>query len=142
MFDITPFGYRPTNIFKAFDDFDKNFFTDFGESFKAIRTDIEDKGDKYVLSAELPGFDKKDISIDIDDNMLTVSAEHKEENDQKDDKGNYVRRERSFGTFQRSYDVSNVNIDNIKAEYKNGVLMLDLPKKDEVKTKQLKIDIN
>jgi len=142
MFDITPFGYRPTNIFKAFDDFEKNFFSDFYDGFNAFKTDIKDEGDKYMLAAELPGFDKGDINIDIDDNMLTISAEHKQENSEKDKKGNYIRRERSYGSYQRSFDISNVNVDNIKAEYKNGVLHLELPKLEEKKTKQIKIDIN
>lgn len=142
MFDITPFGYRPTSIFKAFDDFEKSFFSDFDEGFKAFKTDIEDKDDKFLLYAELPGFNKEDINIDINDNMLTISAEHKEQNDEKDNKGNYIRRERSFGSYQRSFDISNVNVDNISADYKNGVLQLSLPKLEEKKAKQLKIDIN
>lgn len=142
MFDITPFGYRPTNIFKAFDDFEKNFFSDFDEGFKAFKTDIEDVGDKFLLSAELPGFNKEDINIDIDDNMLTIRAEQKQENDEKDNKGNYIRRERSYGCYQRSFDISNVKAENISAEYKNGVLQLALPKQEEKKANQLKIDIN
>lgn len=141
MFDITPFGYRPTSIFKAFDDFEKKFFSDFYDGFSTFKTDIEDKGDKFMLSAELPGFDKGDINIDINDNMLTISAEHKEEKDEKDNKGNYIRRERSYGSYQRSFDVSNVNVEKISAEYKNGILQLELPKLEEKKSSQLKIDI-
>ena len=59
---------------------------------------------------------------------MTVSAEHSTENEDKDDKGNYIRRERSYGSFSRSFDISDVDADHISAEYKNGVLEMILPK--------------
>lgn len=144
MFDLTPFNYRPSSIFKAFDEFEKNFFrgfnTDFG-NFRDFRTDIIEKDDKYILSAELPGFNKEDINVDINDNMLTISAEHREENDEKDSKGNYIRRERTYGSYTRSFDISNVKVDDIKAEYKNGILELELPKLEEKPVSQRRIEI-
>ena len=141
MFDLTPYGYKPMNIFKAFDDFEKNFFRGFDADFRDFKTDIIDNGDKFVLSAELPGYNKEDISIDINENLLTITAEHKEEKDEKDSKGNYIRRERSYGSYTRRFDISNVNAEQIKAEYKNGVLELDLPKLEQKPAKQMKIDI-
>ena len=96
---------------------------------KSCRTDIRDEGEKYVMEAELPGFDKDDISLDINGNCLSIKAEHKTENEEKDNAGNYIRKERSYGSYQRSFDISNVNQEGINAEYKNGILVIDLPKK-------------
>lgn len=141
MFDITPFGYKPTNMLKDFDNFERNFFNGFDDSFKAFRTDIEDKGENYLLSAELPGFERKDINVDIDGNMLIIKAEHKEESEKKDKKGNYIRRERRYGSYQRAFDISNVDTASIGAEYKNGVLELTLPKLKEQKANQKRIEI-
>lgn len=141
MFNLTPFNQRPSSVFKAFDDFEKNFFRGFDSAFSDFRTDIIDKGDKFMLSAELPGFAKEDISVDINENMLTISANHKEEKDEKDDKGNYIRRERSYGTYTRSFDISNIKAEEISAEYKNGVLELSMPKIDVTPPKQLKINV-
>jgi len=141
MFDLTPFGYRPTNVFKVFDDFEKNFFNGSNTSFSSFKTDIIDKDDKFLLSAELPGYDKQDISIDVNENMLTISAAHNEEHEEKDSKGNYIRRERSYGSYSRSFDISNVKADEIKAEYNNGILELVLPKLDSTPPSQYKIDI-
>ena len=82
------------------------------------------------MESELPGFEKEDIKLDINGSYLVISAEHNSENDQKDDNGRYIRRERSFGSYKRSFDISDVNAENISAEYKNGVLCIDLPKKE------------
>ena len=89
MFDLMPFEHRGRNLFNFFDDFEKNFFGDLSTDFAQFRTDILDKGDHYLLQAELPGFHKEDINIDLSDNALTIRAEHNEQNDEKDDKGNY-----------------------------------------------------
>lgn len=142
MFDLTPYGFRPTNIFKAFDDFEKNFFSSFDSDLRDFRTDIIDNGNSFALSAELPGFDKNDINIDIKDDILTISAVHNEEKDEKDSKGNYIRRERSYGAYTRSFNISNINTDEIKAEYKNGILHLDLPKIEEKASPQKRIEIS
>lgn len=141
MFDITPYGYKPTNIFKAFDDFEKNFFRGYDSDFRDFRTDIVENKDNFVLSADLPGYNKEDIKIDIKDDMLTISAEHKEEKDEKDSKGNYIRRERSYGSYQRSFDISNIDSEKINAEYKNGVLELTLPKLEQKPSTQKRIEI-
>ena len=84
---------------------------------------------------------KEDIKLDINGSYLVISAEHNSENDQKEDNGKYIRRERSFGSYKRSFDISDVNADNISAEYKNGVLCIDLPKKkpEEPVAKRLEI---
>lgn len=127
MYGITPFEKKTYDLFNAFHDFEDNFFG--GTALSSCRTDIKDEGDKFVLEAELPGFDKNDIKLDLDGDSLVITAEHNTVNEEKDNDGKYIRRERSYGSYQRSFDVSAVDTDRIDAEYKNGVLILDLPKK-------------
>ncbi|MGN1304886.1 MAG: Hsp20/alpha crystallin family protein [Oscillospiraceae bacterium] len=127
MYGITPFEKKTYDLFNAFHDFEDNFFG--GTALSSCRTDIKDEGDKFVLEAELPGFEKNDIKLDLDGDSLVITAEHSTVNEEKDNDGKYIRRERSYGSYQRSFDVSAVDTDRIDAEYKNGVLILDLPKK-------------
>jgi HSP20 family protein len=94
MFDLMPFGRNEKNLFHYLDSMEKNFFGDMASDFPQFRTDILDKGDKYVLEAELPGFSKEDISIDIRDDRLIISAEHNDSSEDK--KENYVRKERRY----------------------------------------------
>lgn len=140
MYGLTPFGRNKYDLFNIFNDFDRDFFND-SMPMNTCRTDIRDDGDKYVMESELPGFNKEDITLDINGSYLIISAEHKSENDQKDDKGNYIRRERTIGSYKRSFDISDVSAENISAEYKNGILMIELPKKkaEEPVTKRLEI---
>ena len=128
MYGLTPFGGTGFGLWDAFNDFDKNFFGT-NMTINKCRTDIRDDGDKYVMESELPGFDKEDIKLDINGSQLTIAAEHSTNNDEKDDKGNYIRRERTFGSYKRSFDIGDVNTDAISAEYKNGILTIELPKK-------------
>lgn len=86
----------------------------------------------------MPAFDKEDININIDGNKLTITAKHNVE--KEENKDNYICRERRYGSFTRSFDVSNIKTEEIKADYKNGVLTLDLPKKNNNPTSR-KIDI-
>lgn len=105
------------------------FFSEAMTAANAFGTDVTDEGDFYQLTADLPGFKKEDISIDVEDGMLTIKAERNEENEEKDKKGRYLRRERSYGSYQRSFDLSDVDDDRITAKYEDGVLTLELPKK-------------
>ena len=95
----------------------------------SCKTDIQDKGDSYLLSAELPGFKKEDIKLDLDGDLLTISATHSDESEKKNE-GGYLCRERHFGSYSRSFDVSQIQQDGIRASYKDGVLELTLPKKE------------
>lgn len=126
MFGMIPFE-RNDNLFNVFDNFERNFFGG-SNAVSAFRTDIRDEGDKFVLEAELPGFSKEDIQLNVKDGILTITAQHNESNDEKDKKGNYIRRERRYGSFTRSFDVSGIQEHAITAAYNNGVLELDLPK--------------
>ncbi len=126
MFDLVPFGHEDRSIFHYLDNMEKNFFGDFSKGLAQFRTDILDQGDKYVLQAELPGFQKEDIHVDLRDGYLTITAEHKEECEEK--KKEFIRRERKYGSFTRSFDVSGIRTEEISASYNNGVLELNLPK--------------
>lgn len=126
MLNLMPFGNKDVNLFNYLDNVEKNFFKDFSSDLSQFRTDIIDKGNKYVLQAELPGFKKEDIKIDLIDNTLTIKAEHNEDMEEK--KENFVRRERKYGSFSRSFDVSGINVENIHAAYNDGILELELPK--------------
>ena len=94
----------------------------------SFSTDIRETDTAYVLEADLPGFKKDDIHIDISDNTLTISAERHSEHEEKDKKGNYLRCERSYGSFSRSFGLDGVDAEAIKAGFDNGVLTLTMPK--------------
>ena len=131
MFELIPFDrhIRSTASFDPFrmlDEMDRRLMTSV-PAVTAFRTDVLDTGDAFKLECELPGFKKEDIKIDIENDCLTISAERS--SDDKDEKDNYVKRERFYGSFTRSFDVSGINVDNIEAGYSDGVLTVTLPKK-------------
>jgi HSP20 family protein len=140
MFDLIPFEHRNSNLFNYFDRMmGDSFFSDFEKEMAPCRTDILDQGDKFVLKADLPGFQKEEININIEGDRLTLSAEHKEEvNDEKKD---YVRRERRYGSMSRSFDIQAIDAGQISASYHDGVLELNLPKLVEVKPEAKQIEI-
>lgn len=127
MFGMIPFERHENNLFDAFDNFERNFF---GSTSSAVtfRTDIRDEGDRFVLEAELPGFRKEDIQLHLKDGILTVSAQRTASSEEKDQRGNYIRRERRFGSFARSFDVAGIDEESISAAYQDGILELTLPK--------------
>ncbi len=142
MFELSPFRrshsmsvYDP---FREMEEMEKRFFHDMPAEF---RTDIQDTGKAYVLEADLPGFKKDDIHIDIEDDRLTIRAERHTEAEQKDKKNNYVRCERSYGAYERSFDISQVKASEIDAEYKDGVLKLTMPKKEETAPVSRRLEI-
>ena len=120
----------PRNNFDLFDDmFGDPFFTK--HENKIMKTDIKERKHNYVIDVDLPGFDKKDIKIDVTDGYLTINAKVSSE-DKEDKHEKYVRRERYFGECSRSFYVGeNVESENIKASFKNGILSLEIPKVEE-----------
>lgn len=128
MYGMTPFTRNAFSLFNALDDFDKDFFNG-SMTVNSCRTDIRDAGDKYVMESELPGFEKDDIRLDINGDYLVISAEKKNEQEDKAEDGRYIRRERTIGSYKRSFGISDVNAEKISAEYKNGILTIELPKK-------------
>lgn len=140
MYGLTPFGRNAFDLFNLWNDLDKDMFSG-SMSVNACKTDIRDAGDKYVMESELPGFEKEDISLDINGDYLIISAERKFESEQKDDNNKYIRRERRFGSYKRSFDISDVDAEAITAQYKNGILSLELPKKRPVEPVSRRLEI-
>ncbi|WJG08606.1 Hsp20/alpha crystallin family protein [Aliiglaciecola sp. LCG003] len=104
--------------------------------------DVSEDKKSYKISADLPGLDSKDISLDISDNVLTISGERKTESE-RDDENNYHIMERSHGYFKRSFSLPvAVEQDKIKADFKNGVLHVTLPKSEKAQQSQRKIPIS
>jgi HSP20 family protein len=100
--------------------------------------DIMDNDDHILITAEIPGVDKKDISVDVKDRMLTLRGERSSDNEVKEDR--FYRRERTFGKFERSFTLpAAVDPDNIKAEYKDGVLKIEVPKPEGHKPRQITV---
>ena len=91
-----------------------------------FRTDILDRGDHFSLQAELPGFRKEDIQLDVKEGTLTITASHDENNERKDER--YLCRERRTGSMTRSFNLDGINEEAITATFENGVLELTLPK--------------
>lgn len=138
MYALTPFERKGFDLFDAFNDLENGFFGT--RQLPKFKTDLRDEGDKYVMEAELPGFDKDEINLDITGDTLRLSAVHKEEKNEKD-KDKYVYRERTYGSYQRSFDISTIDAEKIGAEYKNGILYLDLPKKEARKPETKRLEI-
>ena len=135
MFDMIPFtsrAYTPTKSWDPFQEF-------FGTVAHAAATDIRESDDAFVIETELPGYDKDEIAVSMKEGVLTVKAEHKA--DSKADEKSYIRRERTFSTVERRFEVSGVDAGAISAQYVNGVLRLTLPKLPEVVPQQYQIQI-
>ncbi len=141
MLYLTPYTRRhqvtPYDPFAELDRLERAFFGD--STLNGFLTDIEDEGDHYLLEAELPGFKKEDIKLDLDGDCLTISATRQSKSEEK--KKGILRQERSYGSFKRSFDVSDIDTESIGAEYEDGVLKLTLPKKQpkEATTRRLEI---
>ena len=104
-----------------------------GDRDKSLDVDITEKESAYVLKADFPGMKKDEISVSVQNNMLTLSGEHKEESEEKDkDNGRVLRRERRYGRISRSFNLGQkIDEEHIKASFDNGVLTLELPKARE-----------
>ena len=144
MFEIMPFdrrSYRTYNPFRELQEMERQFWGDQRSVSTAFRTDITETGDAYKLEADLPGFKKEEIKIDIDDDILVIKAEHSEDKDEKDENGSYLRRERYYGSYSRSFNAPEIGQEGISAAYENGVLTLTMPKKAPVKPESRHLEI-
>ena len=122
----------------VFDDF--MFPTMKDSNFGKMKCDIYEKDGVYYLEMDIPGFDKKDVNIEVDENnYLTITAEKSSEDEDKDK--NYIRQERSYGKYQRSFYLGDVDKENINASFENGILKVTMPKKEEVKSSKQTIEI-
>lgn len=102
--------------------------------------DIYEKDGKYHLEMDIPGFSKDDLKIDCHRGTITISAEKQIENEQKDENKKYIRRERRFGKYKRSFYLGDIDEENIKAEFKNGTLIVTAPLKEETLKKEITIE--
>ena len=121
-----------------------DFMMPFGENFMGshnplfgrrehnmMKTDIKEKDGNYILDMDLPGCKKEDVALKLENGYLTVAANREVDEDKKDDNGNYIRQERYSGSCQRSFYVGeDVTQEDIKGEYKHGILKLFVPKKE------------
>jgi len=148
MFGLTPFR-RDSSIARRNDDFgfrslfdsffDDTFLPGFFSVGHAMRADIRETDSEYIIEAELPGVKKEDIKLDMNDDVLTISVERDEQ--VKEERENYIRRERRRGSISRSFYVENVKHEGINAKYGDGILTVTLPKEEKAASKKRKIDI-
>ena len=154
MFSIIP--YRTNNHMARrenrgyFEDFANDFFRPFfADNFgmmasqRPMKVDVRDEGDKFVLEADMPGMKKEDLKVDVNDGVLTISAEYNTSSEAKDEEDKYVYRERRCGSARRAFNLEGIDEDGITAAYTDGVLRLNLPKKGETPAPEKKqIQIN
>jgi len=117
-----------------------DFFDDFAPMPKMpkmdMKCDIYEKKGNVHIELDVPGFDKKDIKLDVEDGVLTIEATKDEDKEEKDEERNYYRKERVYGTFRRQFNVGNINESEINAKFENGVLKISFPKEEKKETKK------
>lgn len=128
MLRIIPYTLHERNMFQRMSEMQNSIWSNAKSPVFTFQCDITDKGENYLLEAELPGIAKEDIGIDLSGEILTITAKHNTEENEKDEQGNYIRRERRIGQFSRSFNISEINPEGISASYNNGILSLTLPK--------------
>lgn len=98
---------------------------------QVMRTDVKESDKGFTLDIDLPGYKKEDISAELKDGYLTVSAKTNDENEEKDDNGTYIRRERTFGSCSRSFYIGEeIEESEVKAKFEDGILKVFVPKKE------------
>lgn len=126
---------------REFDDLFRDFFGARGDD--AVWTpavDIEEQDDSCLVTADMPGLSQKDIKVTLQDGVLTLHGERKEEKSEKDKKGGNRRIERTYGAFSRSFTLpAGTDPEKVKAAYKDGVLTVTVPKAEEVKPKEIEV---
>ena len=144
--------YLPTvfgeNLLDVFDDFDRDFFRGFGRpehvlygknASRMMKTDVKETDEGYEVDVDLPGFNKDEIKLELNNGYLTISTEKSLNKENKENKGKMLRQERYVGTMQRSFYVGgSITEEDIKAKYENGVLSLTIPKKEVRKVPEKK----
>lgn len=138
---------RNTGLFPSIPSFFDDFFTrdlfefpktSMNASLPAVN--IRENDENYEVQVAAPGLTKDDFNIELNNNVLTISSKQEVKNEEKDEDGNYTRREFSYTSFQRSFTLPQdvVDVEKINAKYKDGILSLSLPKKEEAKPKPVK----
>ena len=128
---------RRNNEFDLFNDLFRDPFFNEHET-RVMKTDIREKKDKYLIDIDLPGYNKDNIKISVEDGYLTVQASIDSNHEEKED-GKFVRRERYMGSCSRSFYVGeDVKSEDIKASFKNGILSITVPKEDKTAKEEKK----
>ena len=133
MFELRPFERRNNHVaaYDPWDQMERAFFGDgsWGRGLSEFKTDIQDKGDSYLLEADLPGFKKDEIHIELKNGYLTISAAKGLDKDEKTSEGKYIRQERYTGACSRSFYVgTDLQPKDVSAKFTDGMLELSLPK--------------
>ena len=118
---------RRYNPFSELENWNRAFFGD--SSLAEFKTDIRDQGDSFLLEADLPGFRKEDIALSLNGDTMTIKAVRHSDYENEAGRAAYLRCERSYGAYTRSFDVTGVDTNGIRAAYNNGVLSVTLPKR-------------
>lgn len=111
-------------------------FMDGTDNFDVMKCDVYEKDGAYHIEADIPGFKKDEISVDCEDGYVTISAEKNTENEEKDENKKYIKRERFYGKTVRKFYVGDVDSEKIKAEFKDGMLELVVPKEEKLPNKR------
>jgi HSP20 family protein len=137
---LNPFEAFERDVKRIFDDFFTLEPVDLFDSAWVPSIDVEEDEKSIHVRAEIPGIDEKDLNVTLEDNVLTISGEKKEE--RKEENKRYVLSERRFGSFKRSIALpAEVKADNVKASFKNGVLTVDFEKKEVSQPKRITINV-
>jgi len=145
--------YRPSILENTLNGFDRYLDSFFGDNFltpsdrifnRLPTVDVRETEKSYILEAELPGYDEKDVEVRLDSNILVIESkkveEKKEEDSSKSDGGNYLLRERRVSSFSRTFKLpDNANPEEISASYKNGILSLEINKRAEAQARVIQI---
>lgn len=129
--------FFPANVNELFNDFFTNKLETEERANFVPATNIIENENAFNIELSAPGFSKTDIKVEVENDTLVISGEHKEE--KKEEKTNYTRKEFNYGSFKRSFTLpENVNTETVEAKYEDGILNITLPKKVEEKTKAVK----
>ncbi|MEK3832914.1 MULTISPECIES: Hsp20/alpha crystallin family protein [unclassified Paenibacillus] len=144
MFDLVPFGKRRDDAFgvlaKSLNEmFNDDFFAPLTSNALSFRTDIRESEGAYLIEAELPGFRKEEIDIDYSSPYLTIKAVRTEESNEENKDHQMVRRERRYGEYVRRFYVQDIAEEDIRASLKDGVLSLEVPKRQKSQGKRIEI---
>jgi HSP20 family protein len=110
----------------------------YGSTLPAVN--VRETNDEFMIEVAAPGMKRDDFKVELDNNVLTISSQREESDEQKDEEGNYTRKEFSYESFQRSFSLpqNKVRAEEIKAKYTDGVLHVSVPKTEDAKTKPVK----
>jgi len=149
--------YRPNAVQNALGGFDRYFESFLGDSilspaakvftqaltpFTTPAVDIRETENSYMLEMELPGYEEKDIIVNVDGSNLSVSSKHEEKQDSKDSGETWLLKERRFSSFSRSFKLpENANPEEINAEFKNGILRMEIKKRPEAQKRTIQIKV-